>query len=108
MVQRGRSLRFPLETAEGLCVVGEFIGKELESNVAAQLQVFCLVHHTHPAPTDLAQDAVMGDGLTHGIGRSSHWREWYGEAGRRSISLPSVDFVLFENDHRMLVSAKKM
>jgi len=32
------------------------------------------------APADLAQDAVMGDRLPHGLRRSSHWRECYGWA----------------------------
>src|ERR1700739_3559359 len=81
MVQRGRSLRFPLETAEGLCVVGKFIGKELQRNVATKLKVFRLINHTHAPAADLAQDAVMGDGLTYGIGRSSHWRDGTGKRG---------------------------
>ena len=32
----GRSLGFPLEAAEGLCVVGEFVGQELQGNVAGR------------------------------------------------------------------------
>ena len=40
MVQRGRGLGLPLETAEGLCVVGEFVGKELQCDAATELQVF--------------------------------------------------------------------
>ena len=63
VVQRGRSLGFPLETAEGLCIVGEFVGKELQGDVAAQLEVFRLVHHAHSAAADLAEDAVVRDGL---------------------------------------------
>ena len=35
VVQRGRSLGFPLKAAEGLCVVGEFVGQELQGDVAA-------------------------------------------------------------------------
>src|SRR5689334_8556081 len=34
VVQRGRSLGLTLKTAEGLYVVGEFVGKELQSDVA--------------------------------------------------------------------------
>jgi hypothetical protein len=30
-----------------LCVVCEFVGKKLQSDVATELQVFCLVHHSH-------------------------------------------------------------
>jgi len=85
VVQRGCRFGFPLEAAERLRIVREIVGKKLESNMAAELQVFCFIDHTHPTPADLAKDAVVGDGLTYGIGRSSHWREWYGEEGRRSI-----------------------
>ncbi len=72
MIQRGRSLGLPLETAEGLCVVGKFVGKELQGDVATELQVFCLVHHTHAPAADPAEDAVMGDRLPHGLGGRGH------------------------------------
>jgi hypothetical protein len=42
-----------------LCVVSEFVGKKLQGDVATELQVFRLIHHTHPATPDLAEDAVM-------------------------------------------------
>jgi hypothetical protein len=73
MVQRGRSFGFPLESAECLCVVGEFVGKELQGDVATELQVFRLIHHTHSPTADLAEDAVMGDSLAHGLGGRCHW-----------------------------------
>ena len=72
MVQRGRSLGFPLETAKGLGVVGEFVGEELQGDVATELHVFRLVDHTHAPAADPAEDAVMGDRLTHGLRRRGH------------------------------------
>ena len=72
VVQGGGSFGFPLESAESLCVVGKFIGKELQSYVATQLEVFGFVHDTHAPTADLAEDAVMGDCLPHGLGGSSH------------------------------------
>src|SRR6266851_6617943 len=66
MVQGGSSFGFPLETAEGLWVVGEFVGKELQGDVATELEVFRLVHNTHTPAADLADDAVMGNRLPHG------------------------------------------
>ena len=78
MVQRGRSLRLPLEAAEGLCVVGEFVGQKLQGDVATEFQVFRLVNHTHAPAADPAEDAVMGDRLTDGLGRSSHWADMLG------------------------------
>ena len=71
MIQGRRGLGFLLKPAEGLRVVGEFVGKELQSDVAAQLEVLRLVHNTHPAPTQLLHDAVVRDGL------ADHWRESY-------------------------------
>ena len=72
VVQGGRSFGLALKTAEGLCVVGEFVGKELQGNVATELEVFCLVHDTHPPAADLAEDAVMGNRLPHGLGGRGH------------------------------------
>ena len=73
VVQGGRSFGLPLETRESLCVVGEFVGKELQGDVAAELQVFRLIHHAHAPAADPAEDAVMGDRLTHGLGGRGHW-----------------------------------
>src|SRR5208283_6056663 len=63
VVQRGCGLGFPLKTAQGHCVLGEVVGKELQGDVAAELQVFRLVHNTHPAAAELLDDAVVRDGL---------------------------------------------
>ena len=51
-----------------MCVVGEFVGKELQGDVATELQVFRLVHHTHPAATNPAEYAVMRNRLPNGLG----------------------------------------
>ena len=69
MVQRGRGLGLPLEAAEGLRILGEFVGKELQGDVATELEVFRLVHHTHAPAADPAEDAVMGNRLPYGLGR---------------------------------------
>jgi hypothetical protein len=79
VVQRGCRLGFPLESAEGLCVVGEFVRKELQGDMATELEVFCLVNHAHTTTPDLAEDAVMGNRLPHG-GRSGHWPDMLGGA----------------------------
>jgi hypothetical protein len=43
--------------------------------------------YTTPMPpaADLAENAVMGHRLPHGLGRSGHWRQWYGEAWMGSM-----------------------
>src|SRR2546425_3342121 len=55
MVQRGRSLGLPLETVEGLRIIGEFVGQELQGDVATELEVFGLIHHTHAPAADPAE-----------------------------------------------------
>ena len=69
VVQGGRGFGFPLEAAESLCVVGEFFRKELQGDVATELQVFRFVDHTHATTADLREDAVMGNRLPHGLRR---------------------------------------
>ena len=78
VVQRGRSFGLPLETAEGLCVVGEVVGKELQGDVATELEVFRLIHHAHATAADLAEYAVMGNRLPHGLGGRGHWLDMLG------------------------------
>src|SRR4051794_9265170 len=71
MVEGGSSLGLPLEAAEGLRIGGEFVGRELQRDVATELEVFRLIDHTHPT-AELTQNAVMGHGLPHGLGRRGH------------------------------------
>src|ERR1700736_555282 len=68
VVQRGCGLGLPLKAAEGLRIVREFVGKELQSDVATELEVFRLIHHTHATAADSAENAVMGNRLPHGLG----------------------------------------
>ena len=68
VIQCGRSLRLALKAGERLCVSGNFIGKELESDEAMQSRVLSLVDHPHPAAAQLLNDAVVRDGLAdHGV-----------------------------------------
>jgi hypothetical protein len=78
VVQGGRSFGFPLETAEGLRVVGKFVGKEFQGDVATELEVFGLVNDTHAPAPDLAEDAVMGYRLPYGFGGRRHWEHMVG------------------------------
>jgi hypothetical protein len=78
VVQGGRSLGLPLKTAEGLSVVGKLVGKELQGDVATELEVFRLVHHTHAPAPDPAEDAVMGNRLPYGLGGRGHWVDMLG------------------------------
>src|SRR6266853_2202823 len=69
--------------------MGEFVGKELQGDVAAELKVFRLVNHTHAPAADLAVDAVMGHRLTHGLGGRGHWLDMLGGKVNEAIELPA-------------------
>jgi len=63
MIECRSGTGFATEAFEYLRVAGEIIRKKLESNKAAEFEVFGFVDHTHPAAAELLQDAVVGDGL---------------------------------------------
>src|SRR5271157_4555463 len=69
---RGRP-RLPLETAERLRVVSNFVGQKLQGHETVQSDVLGLVNHAHSATTQLLDDAVMGDGLAD-KGTTAIWR----------------------------------
>jgi hypothetical protein len=50
------------------CSALYLVRKELQGNMATELEVFGFVDDTHPAPADFAKDAVMGNRLPHGLG----------------------------------------
>jgi hypothetical protein len=70
--------------------MGEFVGKELKSDVATEFQVFRLVDHTHAPAADLAEDAVMGNRLPHGLGELGHWVA-HVRGGMRARSMKAVE-----------------
>ncbi len=71
MVQRGCSLGFSLETAEGLGIAGNFIGQKLQSYEAMQASVFGLVDDTHSTAAEFLDDAVVRDSS------ADHCKKWY-------------------------------
>jgi hypothetical protein len=69
VIEGGRGFGFPLKTAEGLRVIGKFVGKELQGHVATELEVFSLIHHTHAPSADLVENAVMGKQFSPRVGK---------------------------------------
>ena len=63
MVQSRRRTRFASEAFQGLRVLRHVIGEELQSHEAAEFGVLGLVDHTHAAPAELLDDAVVRNGL---------------------------------------------
>ena len=46
--------------------------------MATKPEVFGLIHHAHTAAADLAENAVMGNRLPHGLGGRGHWVDMLG------------------------------
>ena len=86
VIQRGRGAGLTLKPFSGLRVLGEIIRQELHRNSASQPKILGLVDHSHAAATQLAQNAVVRDGLTDhvladhdlAIMASSRWRAMLG------------------------------
>src|SRR5438445_8870053 len=69
VIQRGGSLCFTLKAAEGLRILGYLLGQEFQGHKPSELHILRLINHTHPAPAELLDDAVMRDVL------ANHFRE---------------------------------
>jgi len=57
------------------------VGKEFQGDMAAEFEVFRLIHDSHAPAADFAQDAVMGHHLPHGLGGRGHWLDMLGGGG---------------------------
>lgn len=64
MTERGGCFRFPFKSLAALLVLKQVSGQEFQRDGALELGVFGLVNNTHAAFAELADDAVMRDGLT--------------------------------------------
>jgi len=90
VIERGRSLRFPLEAGQSLGVSGNFIRQELESNEAVQPRVLSLVDDTHTSAAQLLDDAVVRDGLAEHQGQILLGSNIQVNESRGVVSLPAV------------------
>src|SRR6476469_11124597 len=64
MVESGGSTGLAAEAFQRLRVLGDIIRQEFECDKTPERGVLGLVHHAHPATTQLFSDAVVRDGLT--------------------------------------------
>src|SRR6266699_4838539 len=71
MIERGGSLRLTFETLQRGDVAGEVFGKKLKRHMTVQSEVFSLIHHTHPAAAQMADNSVMRNGLADHGGRET-------------------------------------
>jgi hypothetical protein len=89
MVEGGSGLRLALKAAEGLGIFGDFVGQKLERHKAMQAGVFGFVNHTHTAPAQFLDDAIVRNGL------ANHRREAQArgqeESSRRELKTRAED-----------------
>jgi len=62
MVESRGGARFTLKAFQSQAVLGKMFRQELEGDEPAELGVFGFINHTHPAATQLLEDAVMRNG----------------------------------------------
>lgn len=63
MVQGGSGAGFPPKALEGLAIVGESLGEKLQSNMAAEAEVFGFEYFAHAASAEFAKNAIVRDGF---------------------------------------------
>src|SRR5215469_17383118 len=98
MVERRCCLRLSLKARQRLWVLRYIVREELQCHETMQPCVLGLVNHTHPAPAQLLDNAVVGDGLAdEGVG-VRHGGDilgcspWQVNESRQSSSLATMFF----------------
>src|SRR5215472_2742718 len=74
MVESRGGARLALKTLQSLAVLGKMFRQKLQGDEAAELGVLGLIDHTHPAATQLLEDAVMRNGSAYHDGRPASAR----------------------------------
>ena len=71
MVQRGGGARFTAEAFKRCGIFRDFARQELQRDGPAEINIFGLEDHTHPAAAKLFQDSKMRDCLAdHAVNKS--------------------------------------
>ena len=78
---RRRRPRLATEAFHDSRIFDNCVRQELQSDHAAEFEIFGFVDHTHPTATELFDDAVVRDGLPE------HWRESYGLTRDKSMKV---------------------
>ncbi len=63
MVQRGKYLRFALESPQPVGIVGQVIGQHFNGHIAFQTRIVRKIDHPHAAAADLSLDFVRPNSL---------------------------------------------
>src|ERR1700735_696929 len=76
MIQAGSSARLAVEAFEGLFIFSHGFGQEFKRHHPAQLCIFGLEDHTHPAAAKLFDDSIVRDFGTRKGTRIRHGRAY--------------------------------
>ena len=68
MIERRGGKRFSLKAFTSSGIILHIGRQELQRDMAMQLEVFGFVHHTHPAATELRENAIVRDCLANHLG----------------------------------------
>ena len=63
VIQRRRGACFPLKSLQRIWIARQFLGQELQGDVAAEARVLSLVDDSHSAATEFLDDFVVGNDL---------------------------------------------
>jgi hypothetical protein len=99
MIEGRCRARFPLKSLARLGILGQFLGKEFQSNTPAEALVFRLIHDAHSATTQLAHNAVMRDCLVQHVapmlGRGKKQVNFKTQEGSIHVLLGSGVIIIF-------------
>ena len=86
VIQSGGSLGFHLKTGQGLRILGNRSGQELERDKTMQPRVLSLVHHAHPAAPSFLDNAVVRDGSARSLNKILRWETGKSTKGGGSVN----------------------
>ncbi len=78
---------FEVESLESWGVLGQFFGKEFQSDGAIEPGVLGPIEHTHPTTAKLLHEAVVGDRSAHSTTQHFPSRTWFLENHKRTVHM---------------------
>jgi hypothetical protein len=72
VIESGGGAGFATESLDGLGIVRDVVGKEFQSDAAAEADVLGFVNHAHATATEFFEDTVVRDGAAEDGGGFGH------------------------------------
>jgi hypothetical protein len=90
MVQGGSGASFTAKTFQGLPVVRDIVGQELQRDEAAESGVLGAVDNTHPTAAQLIENSIVGDRLPKNRWSIGHGNNMLAEARNMARELAAA------------------